>query len=53
MARLEDKIAEIKDPALRQIIDEEVKEHKTFGLVFEPHQPEVVPLSNPVGRATG
>ncbi len=49
MARLEDKIAEIKDPALRQIIDEEVKalkEHKTFGLVFEAHQPEVVPLSN-------
>lgn len=49
MARLEDKIAEIKDPALRQAIEEEVKalkEHKTFGLVFEYHQPEVVPLFN-------
>lgn len=49
MARLEDKIAESKDPTLRQAIEEEVKtfkEHKTFGLVFEHHQPEVVRLFN-------
>lgn len=45
MARLEDKIAEIPNAELRQIIDEEVKalkKKKQFGLVFEPHSPEVV-----------
>ncbi|WP_295622790.1 hypothetical protein [uncultured Lamprocystis sp.] len=47
MAHLENKIAEIADPHLREIIDEEVKklkEEKQFGLVFEGHQPEVVPV---------
>jgi adenine-specific DNA-methyltransferase len=47
MARIEEKIAEITDPALRQIIGEEVaklKKHTRFGLVFEEHQPEVVPI---------
>lgn len=47
MARLEDKIAEIKDPELRRAIAEEVKElkeKKQFGLVYETHQPEVVPV---------
>lgn len=45
MARLEDKVAEIKDPELRRAIAEEVKTlkaQKKFGLVFEQHQPEVV-----------
>lgn len=47
MARIEEKIAEIADPALRQSIREEVaklKKHTRFGLVFEEHQPEVVPI---------
>jgi len=47
MARIEEKIAEIADPALRQSIAEEVaklKKHTRFGLVFEEHQPEVVPI---------
>lgn len=45
MARLEDKVAEIKDPELRGAIAEEIKAlkaQKQFGLVFEHHQPEVV-----------
>lgn len=45
MARLEEKIAEIPNAELRQIIDDEVKalkKTKQFGLVFEPHAPEVV-----------
>lgn len=45
MARLEDRIAEIPNAELRQIIDDEVKalkKKKQFGLVFEPHSPEVV-----------
>ena len=47
MARLEDKIAEIPDAGLRQAIGEEVtklKKRTRFGLVFEEHQPEVVPV---------
>jgi adenine-specific DNA-methyltransferase len=47
MARLEDKIAEIPDAKLRQDIAAEVAELKKktqFGLVFEAHQPEIVPL---------
>ncbi|MBP9058796.1 MAG: site-specific DNA-methyltransferase [Rhodoferax sp.] len=47
MARIEEKIAEIADPALRQSIGEEVaklKKNTRFGLVFEEHQPEVVPI---------
>lgn len=47
MARLEDKIAEIADASLRQAIAEEVaklKKRTRFGLVFEEHQPEVVPV---------
>ena len=47
MARLEDKIAEIADGSLRQAIAEEVaklKKRTRFGLVYEEHQPEVVPM---------
>ena len=47
MARLEDKIAEIADGSLRQAIAEEVaklKKRTRFGLVYEEHQPEVVPV---------
>lgn len=47
MARIEEKIAEISDAQLRQTIAEEVaklKKHTRFGLVFEEHQPEVVPV---------
>ncbi len=47
MARLEDKIAEIADAPLRQTIADEVaklKKRTRFGLVFEEHQPEVVPI---------
>lgn len=47
MARLEDKIAEIPDAKLRQAIADEVatlKKRTRFGLVFEEHQPEVVPV---------
>ena len=47
MARLEDKIAEIPDARLRQDIADEVatlKKRTRFGLVFEEHQPEVVPV---------
>ena len=47
MARIEEKIAEIADTSLRQIIAQEVanlKKRTRFGLVFEEHQPEVVPV---------
>lgn len=47
MARLEEKIAEIADGSLRQVIAEEVaklKKRTRFGLVYEEHQPEVVPV---------
>lgn len=47
MARIEEKIAEIADKTLRQSIAEEVaklKKTTRFGLVFEEHQPEVVPV---------
>lgn len=47
MARIEEKIEDISDPALRKIIAEDVAELKKrtrFGLVFEKHQPEIVPL---------
>ncbi|RJG02269.1 site-specific DNA-methyltransferase [Noviherbaspirillum sedimenti] len=47
MARIEEKIAEITDSALRLSIAEEVanlKKHTRFGLVFEEHQPEFVPV---------
>lgn len=46
MARIEEKIAEIADPALRQSIGRmaKLKKHTRFGLVFEEHQPEVVPI---------
>src|SRR6478672_11593095 len=54
MARIEDHIAEIKNPDLRRAIAQEVKalkEKKQFGLVFEPHQPEVIPtLTAPIRR---
>lgn len=47
MALLEDAISEIADPRLRERIAEQVrklKNEKRFGLVFEEHIPEVVPL---------
>ena len=47
MARLEDLIKDIADPALRTQIAREVgelKARKKFGLVFEEHLPEVVQL---------
>jgi adenine-specific DNA-methyltransferase len=51
MARLEDKIAEIRDQEIRRVIADEVRELKAllvdqrrFGLVFEGHQPELVPI---------
>ena len=47
MARLEDLIQEIADPALRKSISSEVgklKARKQFGLVFEEHLPELVQL---------
>ncbi len=47
MARIEEKIAEIADAKLRTAIAEEVaklKKRTRFGLVFEEHQPEVVPV---------
>ena len=47
MALLEDAIGEIRDPDLRHRVMEEVrklKSDKKFGLVFEEHRPEVVPL---------
>lgn len=47
MARIEEKIAEIANADLRQAIAEEVaklKKRTRFGLVFEVHQPEVVPI---------
>jgi adenine-specific DNA-methyltransferase len=47
MARIEEKIAEIANADLRQAIAEEVaklKKRTRFGLVFEEHQPEVVPI---------
>jgi adenine-specific DNA-methyltransferase len=47
MAYLEEKIAEITDTDLRQVIAAEVaklKKNTRFGLVFEGHHPEVVPI---------
>ena len=47
MALLEDAMERIPDPSLRQLIQTEVrklKHDKKFGLVFEEHLPEVVPL---------
>ncbi len=47
MALLEDYVEQIPDPTLRQQIQAEVRKLKTskkFGLVFEEHLPEVLPL---------
>ena len=47
MARLEDIIDEISDSNLRRVISEEVvrlKKRTTFGIVFEGHEHELVPL---------
>lgn len=49
MAFIEEKIDQISDPDLRKTILEEVKklkENKQFGLVFENHIPELVPVYN-------
>lgn len=47
MAYLEDKIEQVQDKTLRDILQEEVKKlkkEKKFGLVFEEHVPELVPV---------
>ena len=47
MARIEDEIGKIADPVLRTTLFEEVKKlkaEKRFGLVFEEHLPELVPV---------
>jgi adenine-specific DNA-methyltransferase len=47
MARIEDEIGKIADPLLRSAILDEVKKlksEKRFGLVFEEHLPELVPI---------
>ncbi len=47
MAYLEDKIQQVQDKTLRDILLEEVKKlkkEKKFGLVFEDHVPELVPV---------
>ena len=47
MSTLRDLIEKIEDPVLRERIMEETKkimDRKTFGLVFEDHQPECTPL---------
>ncbi len=47
MARIEDLLTKIEDPALRAELEREVsalKEHVGFGLVFERHIPETVDL---------
>ena len=47
MARIEDEIDKIADPVLRTTLFDEVKklkEEKRFGLVFEEHLPELVPV---------
>lgn len=47
MAYLEDKIQQVQDKALRDILLAEVKKlkkEKKFGLVFEDHVPELVPV---------
>lgn len=49
MARIEDEIGKITDPVLRAAIVDEVKKlkaDKRFGLVFEEHLPELVPIYN-------
>ena len=54
MAAINDLIARIQDPDLRQRIDKEVKEltkQKKFGLVFENHVPEMTLLYDyPISR---
>ena len=54
MAKIEDLIDEIADPALRERIAGEVRElkrTKRFGLVFEEHIPETVSLYGlPIGE---
>lgn len=47
MARIEDEIGKIADPILRATLFDEVKKlksEKRFGLVFEEHLPELVPV---------
>lgn len=54
MAAINDLIARIQDPELRQRMEKEVKEltkHKKFGLVFENHVPEMTLLYDyPISR---
>lgn len=47
MARVEDEIGKVADPVLRSTLLDEVKKlksEKRFGLVFEEHLPELVPV---------
>lgn len=49
MARIEDEISKIADPVFRSTLLDEVKKlkaDKRFGLVFEDHLPELVPVYN-------
>ena len=56
MAAINDLIARIQDPDLRQRIEKEVKEltkQKKFGLVFENHIPEMTLLYDyPISRGS-
>ncbi|WP_249704715.1 site-specific DNA-methyltransferase [Bacillus zhangzhouensis] len=54
MAFIENKIMEINDPELRKVITHEIKKLKetiNFGLVFEQHIPEIIPIYNAKVRA--
>ncbi len=54
MAAIDDLIAQIEDPALRDRLREEVDrltKEKKFGLVFEEHLPELTPIYNAPIRA--
>lgn len=49
MAAIDDLIAQIDDPALRERLAREVAElqrTRKFGLVFEQHLPELLPIAD-------
>ena len=49
MAAIHELIKQVSDPALRERLEQEVKnvtKDKKFGLVFEEHLPECTPLGN-------
>ena len=56
MARIEELLTDIDDPALKRALEKEVaqlKQRKQFGLVFERHLPESVLLDRFVGVRVG